>query len=155
MELTTSLTENPRLGVLAAFLDSMECQADVLGALTTLGVEGPLDRPAEFSALQCARSVEAKTGVWGLAVRLTDVSRGARKSEVFHQLLAQLVKLYERAISKQAPRGTRVQLFVRIVLDADIQLSDGSYGCIIESEAKWVESGSVLDTSRPSGASAR
>ncbi|MBI2051109.1 MAG: hypothetical protein HYT31_04920 [Parcubacteria group bacterium] len=104
-----------------------------------LGVKDPAERPAEYY-VQEPDPMVAVGGYLGVELRLTGVSRNGRTAKQFHDALKTLKDLAARTITENLTAG-RVQLFVVIVLDGDVETKPGSgqYSNVLESDAIWVE----------------
>jgi len=111
-----------------------------------LGVENPLARPGEFYVQEPDPIVAIDdSGVWGIELRLTGVSRNGRKAAMFHNALKALNNLARRTIaelfvSEGDLSDAKVQLFSVLMLDGEIESAPGSgrYTNVLETPAEWV-----------------
>lgn len=104
-----------------------------------LGAKDPLSRPAEYYVQEADRSAYA--GSFGVTANLTGVSRDGRSVKQFMNTLKVLEDKYAAAIANAltaAGKNVQVQLFCVIMLDAPIEISQGVYSNILESEVAIV-----------------
>jgi hypothetical protein len=106
-----------------------------------LHVEEIEARPAEFFVQVPDCSASMREGVWGVDLRLSNVSRGTREPKQFHKTVSELRNLGKTAIKAALPRGARAQLFVTLMLDAAIPVAPGAegYSNLVERGPVWVE----------------
>ncbi|MBI1961502.1 MAG: hypothetical protein HYS45_02270 [Parcubacteria group bacterium] len=104
-----------------------------------LGAKDPAERPAEYYVQEPDPMVTVGVCL-GVELRLTGISRGGRTAKQFHDALKALKDLAARTIAENLKVG-RVQLFVVIMLDGDVETKPGSgqYSNVLESDAIWVE----------------
>lgn len=107
-----------------------------------LGVEDPLNRPAEYYVQVPDETVYAG-GKFGVVVTMSGVSRDGRTPKQFHAALMKLVDIataYIRTALTNCKSTSRVQLFCVIQIDGQIELvpGKGAYGNQLESEAIWI-----------------
>lgn len=105
------------------------------------GVEDAAERPAEYYVQEPDRTI--CVGRAGVELRLTGVSRGARKTSVFHKALKALHDLAKERLQSAVNTlpGYRVQLYTVLMLDGDIETAPGSgiYSCVVEHDPEWIE----------------
>lgn len=115
--------------------------SEVIGK--ALGVEDPLERPAEFYVQEPDYTICC--GPFGVEIRLTGVTREGRKVAQFHKALERLHALarntLQEALDMPSVDQMRVQLFCVIMLNGDVETAAGSgvYSNVLESKAEWVE----------------
>ena len=108
-----------------------------------LGAENPLERPAEYYVQFPDLTIQVKDGFYGVEFRLTGATRNDRTPAQFHKALKVEHEIVKTAVSdalKSLGAGVKVQMFVVIMLDGDIETKPGSgvYSNVIESDAEWV-----------------
>ncbi len=106
-----------------------------------LGVEGAMQRPAEYYVQHADTGAAPAEGVMGVEVRLSGVSRDGRSPKMFHEALKSLDAIVQTTVMEALLPGERCQVFVVIMLDEQIETSPGSrtYSNNLESTAAWVE----------------
>jgi hypothetical protein len=100
------------------------------------GVKDARQRPAEYYMQKpdFAESLDG-TGLLGVEVRLTGVSRGNRPAKLFHEALKTLSRIVVETIQGTTWGDKGVQVFCIIMLDGDVENPPGSgnYSSMIES----------------------
>jgi hypothetical protein len=86
----------------------------------------------------------------GIEMRLTGVSRNGRTPEEILHAHSVLVTILEyhiaQALRKIGDDHITVQLFVVVMLDAEVHLGNGEYGCVVESNLINVDTKTELKT---------
>ena len=142
MKIKAAVTADKRLDALVAHLDSphfcVELMERVLG--NALGAKDPCEHPAAYYVQTTDRSVQIGQNLCGVEVRLTGASvTPARTDAAFHDALRTMREMYAIAIREKVPAGTRVELFVAIMVDGHVRNSEGYSVSVIEAGPEWLE----------------
>jgi len=143
MKIKPAVTKGIDSAVVVA-LDSPDFAGRVLEGVChdCLGATNVLGRPAEYYVQELDQTVRVGND-YGVEVRLTGVSRNGRTPKQFHEALKRLVELYRKQIYDalvSAVSTQRVQLFVVIMIDGDVEVSpdSGQYSNALESDPVWI-----------------
>ena len=113
----------------------------VLVVGNALGVEKPLERPAEYQIMHAEIGSTAKGSIAGVCVRLTGVSRNGRTTKQIHVALRELERITVEtlAVVLDADQGCQVQCVIGLDGEIETAPESGQYSAVIESEAVWVQ----------------
>ena len=96
--------------------------------------------PATHYMQEADRTIQLRPRQWGCEVRVSGVSVTHRRAPIdFWEAVDGLHKLIREIIVQEMPKGTRVQLFVALMLDSPVPTaSRGNMTTLIESTPEWV-----------------
>jgi len=110
-----------------------------------LGVENPCERPAEYY-MQLPDICIPTSDKPGVEVRLTGAGASGRTSKQFQEALNMLGKIFADTIHrhlKSSNSNERIQLFIAIMVDTPVEISNGYRTNIPESKPIWITKSSI------------
>ncbi|MDO8633378.1 MAG: hypothetical protein Q7K38_02440 [Candidatus Wildermuthbacteria bacterium] len=96
--------------------------------------------PATHYMQRSDRTIQAWPGKLGCEMRVSGVSVTPHRAPVdFWNAVDDLHKFLKSLIVRTAPKGTKIQLFVAIMLDSPIRDPQNQMTTLLESTSEWVE----------------